>query len=142
MEESVSRLLGHCSRLIRRDFEAELKPFGITAPQWGILRLLKEEPGLSQAQIAEKNRADKVTTGTILEKLLKRGLIDKMSCEQDRRINRIALSAEGRHMVEQVIPIEKACNEKNCERLSKEEELQLKNFLYRIIDTKGENKNE
>lgn len=133
MEDNISHLIGLCNRMIRHGFEKHLKQYGITAPQWGVLSLLYKEKVLSQVQIAVKNHADKVTIGSIIDKLLERELVTRRISVSDKRIYEVSLTEKGIKLVAEVSPFSEDYNKKVVECLSDEEQAIMLEYLNKII---------
>ena len=75
----------------------ELKEFGITEPQFNVLRILHGRKGLpiTVQEIQEQmvQRTSNVTR--IIDKLLDKGLVDRRECLENRRKMDITITAEG-----------------------------------------------
>lgn len=140
MEDNICSLIGLSNRMIRHSIEKYLKQYGITAPQWGVLNLLYEDKNLSQVQIAQRNHADKVTVGNIIDKLVERELVVRRISENDKRIYEISLTDKGDKLVQEVRPFADANNNKTIECLNNEEQTNLKEYLNRIILHQEKNK--
>lgn len=95
-------LLNRCSRLLKRKVDACLKPYGITSSQWAVIELLSEKGPQSQAEIAESLSMDRATFGTILNKLIARGFLEKELSETDRRSYYVKMRPPGVALVEEV----------------------------------------
>jgi len=79
----------------------ELKEFGITEPQFNVLRILHGRKGLpiTVQEIQQKmvQRTSNVTR--IVDKLLDKGLVDRRECPLNRRKMDITITAEGIKML-------------------------------------------
>lgn len=69
--------------------------FKLSAQDFGILFRLWKQDGLSQVQIASLMMRDKTTITRRLDSLVKKGLIERRSDANDRRLFRIHLTQEG-----------------------------------------------
>ncbi len=79
-----------------------MKPLGITGGQWWILTYISLHDGKSQGELADELNMGKVALGGLIDRLEKTGLIQRKIDAVDRRMKRVHLSAEGRHVVEQI----------------------------------------
>ena len=79
----------------------------ITAEQWGIIRHLWEEEGLSQREIGEKASKDKPNITRMLDALEKKRLIFRQPDPRDRRKFCVYLTKEGKQLHERLFPIVK-----------------------------------
>jgi DNA-binding MarR family transcriptional regulator len=86
---------------------------GITNEQWFVLKMINENPGSSQTEIAERSQKDKTNITRILDLLEKSAYIERRRDDRDRRVYRIHLTAEGKKVLKAVIPVtqktEKIC---------------------------------
>lgn len=78
--------------------------FGITIPEWRLLALIAEVPALTQVELGERTRMDKVTVSRAAIALVNRGLVARAPNAHDRRSHRLSLTGEGRALYEQVAP--------------------------------------
>lgn len=93
--ETTGFLLNKSSKLLKRNIEARLQKLGLTTTQWGILRTLSEDGVLSQAEISDRLVIDRATCGTVLGRLIKKGLIEKELSDTDRRSYRVKILQPG-----------------------------------------------
>jgi DNA-binding MarR family transcriptional regulator len=83
-------------------FLEETGELGITNTQYGILMVLKERPGIDQISLAKLLGLDRSTTGMVLGKLEKAGLIGRFIGTHDRRKRNLALTGDGEAMLERL----------------------------------------
>lgn len=79
--------------------------YEITAPQWMVLNRLWEEDGLSQNEIANRTFKDKTNITRILALLARHQLIVRERSETDHRVLHIHLTAAGKALCEQLVPL-------------------------------------
>ena len=77
--------------------------FDITPQQFNILRILRGagEP-LSTLQIRQRMLDKMSDTSRIVDRLLKKGLVKKMTCKADRRLVDVTISDKGLKMLEKM----------------------------------------
>ncbi len=80
-------------------FLDETGELGITNTQYGILMVLKERPGIDQISLAKLLGLDRSTTGMVLGKLEKAGLVGRFIGTSDRRRRNLALTPAGESML-------------------------------------------
>ncbi len=78
--------------------------FGLTIPEWRLIAVIAEEEGATQQRIGLRTRMDKVTVSRAAIALAGRGLIERRPNADDRRSQRLHLSASGRELYTQVAP--------------------------------------
>ena len=79
--------------------------FDITVEQWMILLLLWKTDGLTQTHIAEVIGKDKGTISPQIDGLQRRDLIRRTPDRDDRRRNVVSLTAKGRRLEQELIPL-------------------------------------
>ena len=78
-------LIHEVARLLKRRFEEEAKAHGITLPQWRALAQIALKDNITQRSLADAIDADQMTVSGILDRLEKRGLIDRFPDPKDSR---------------------------------------------------------
>jgi DNA-binding MarR family transcriptional regulator len=106
--------------------------YEITAEQWGIIRHLGEEDGLSQREIGEKASKDKPNITRMLDALEKKHLIFRQPDPRDRRKYCIYLTKEGKHLQELLLPVTRDLRERAIQNLPQPEIDLLKVTLNKI----------
>jgi DNA-binding MarR family transcriptional regulator len=90
-------------------FEDECRNLGLTPAQFGVLSVLRAQPGLDQSSLARALGFDKVTVLRVLRGLQTRGLIARETAASSRRKLSIGLSEAGLDLVKQAqVPAERA----------------------------------
>ena len=92
----VIQLIDSISAHNRRHVERNLKPLNMTYPQMAVLMLLHRKDGISQRELADLNETDTTNMMVICDSLEKRGWINRVTHENDRRIKRICLTEKGK----------------------------------------------
>ena len=95
LAESIPFLLRDTQRQFLRALQSKLSKHGISTGQWYFLRVLWEEEGLSQAELAQRVGLMTPTTVTTLNKLERAKLIERRSHPSDRRKYLIYLTDKG-----------------------------------------------
>ena len=93
------------------------KKFGITPEQYLILLLIIENEGVYQRQICEVTLKDRANVARIVEILLQKGLIEKNSDSNGRRIYKIVATEKGKALIKLIEPFD----------------IELRNFITRDI---------
>jgi len=91
----------------RRDnqLNAALRPYRIRVPEWRVLGLLYSRRGLSMSEVADFAAIDPTTLSRTVAQLVRSGLLVRIADAADKRITRLALTAAGTRMAEQILPI-------------------------------------
>jgi DNA-binding MarR family transcriptional regulator len=93
MSESLDRdpvvLLYDVGRLMRTTFDQRARARGMTRAQWHILARVERQPGLSQSELAAICEVEPITVARLVDRLEKRGLLERRADPHDRRIWRL-----------------------------------------------------
>ncbi len=95
----VGYLVHEVARLFRRRFEDEARIHGVTLPQWRALAEIHRQEGISQVALAGCIDTDPMTLSGILDRLEKRGLIERYTDPNDSRAKLARLSPAGLELV-------------------------------------------
>jgi MarR family transcriptional regulator for hemolysin len=98
-EKSIGFLVHEVARLFRRRFEDEARVHGVTLPQWRTLIEIFKQEGISQVALAGHIDTDPMTMSGILDRLEKRGLIERYTDPNDSRAKLARLTTEGGELV-------------------------------------------
>jgi MarR family transcriptional regulator, lower aerobic nicotinate degradation pathway regulator len=83
-------------------FLEETGELGITNRQYGILLVIRHQPGVDQISVAKLLGLDRSTTGMVLATLEKAGLVERVVGEHDRRKRSLQLTPAGERMLAQL----------------------------------------
>ena len=113
-------LIHDVSRMRRVAFDRELAPLGITRSQWWVLAFISRNDGLPQTQLANELEVGKVALGSLVDRLQASGFVDRVADKQDRRVKRVFLTQKARELLQKIIPVSAAFNERILEGISSE----------------------
>jgi MarR family transcriptional regulator, lower aerobic nicotinate degradation pathway regulator len=85
-------------------FERQVAPLGITSPQFSILYAISVTPGMEQQEVAQAVHYDPATTGGVLLRLEKAGMVRRKPSRRSPRGRAIYLTPEGEAMLQRVLP--------------------------------------
>ncbi len=102
----LSRLTNTVSNAIAALYRGR---FGLSIPDWRVLAVLARFPGSSAQDLVTRTRMDKVAVSRSVARLVERGMIDRTTDEQDRRLSRLSLSVEGRSVYARIVPMARDC---------------------------------
>ena len=78
--------------------------FGLSIPEWRLIALIAEHAPITQVQLGERSRMDKVTVSRAAIALTARGLLARAPNPGDRRSHHLALTDAGRALYAEVAP--------------------------------------
>ena len=79
--------------------------FGLTPGQFDVIAELEGTAGLTCGQLSEKTLTTKGTLTGVLDRLERRGLLQRESVDGDRRSTNIQLTPKGQAIFDQVFPV-------------------------------------
>ena len=82
--------------------------FHLTIPEWRVMAVLGRYPGLSAAEVAERTAMDKVAVSRAVSRLASAGRLNRRMARTDRRRSELTLSAGGRRVYREVVPLAQA----------------------------------
>jgi MarR family transcriptional regulator, transcriptional regulator for hemolysin len=95
-DEYIGYVISDMARLIRTVFDRRVRNIGLTRAQWLVLTRLYRRPGASQTELAEMLEIDRASAGRMIDRMEKNGWVERRGDMEDRRINRLYLTAEAR----------------------------------------------
>jgi DNA-binding MarR family transcriptional regulator len=106
--------------------------FGLTIPEWRLIAVIAEVEAVTQADIGERTRMDKVTVSRAAIALVERGLLTRAPNPADKRSHHLSLTAAGRDLYASVAPKALELEAKIFARFSREELDTFVTMLRRI----------
>jgi DNA-binding MarR family transcriptional regulator len=105
--ELYSFITGKASTAISRRLQKNFKQANIeiTIEQWSVLYHLWKADGLSQQQLCDATFRDKPSITRLVDNLEKVNLVKRNASKEDRRINIIVLTENGRELEEKCMAI-------------------------------------
>lgn len=91
-EENLPILINDAGLLFRRYFNREVKELGLTAAQWEVLSYIYRWQGLTQTELADLLATGKSPLGKKLDSLEAKGMVERKSDANDRRVKRIYMT--------------------------------------------------
>ena len=136
-DESLGYQVRELNRAIQRALLARIQPHGATLGAWYFLRVLWEEDGLTQRELAARTGMQEPTAVTALRGMEQAGWIRREASAQDRRKIAIHLTAEGRALRERLLPEAQALIDAACQGMSAAERETLVVLLRRARASLG-----
>src|SRR5690242_18581610 len=108
-DDSPGFLLWRVTNAWQRRQRAALKPLDLTHVQFVLLTasswLTREQPGVSQIELATNANTDPMMTSQVLRALAERGLVERLPHPRDPRANLVRPTAAGRALANQALPV-------------------------------------
>ena len=93
-------------KIIRSKYNNAFRELGfdLTTEQWVLIEKLYHQNGQSQSDLAEGSYKNAPTVSRIIDLLSKKGLVERLRFDNDRRRYKIFLTTEGQQIVEACYP--------------------------------------
>lgn len=143
-KQQLEFLLVEVVRLQLRVYNQRFRATGLNQSQVTALVHLDRSEGLSQTELAARLGMRKAATGTLLEGLEGKGLVERRRSREDRRIQLVSITDAGRDVVQQVDRLAADLGTEYRRGVSRDERVQLVSVLERLrenlrrMDTPGE----
>ena len=98
----LSVLTNRVSDAIAREYSER---FDLTIPEWRVMAVLGNAPGLSASEVAAKTAMDKVQVSRAVASLAEARRVTRRADPEDGRITRLALSANGKAIYDEIVPL-------------------------------------
>jgi DNA-binding MarR family transcriptional regulator len=98
----LSYVIARLDRAIRRAIEERLAPHDLTVPQYTAMSVLRNRPGLSNAQLARRSFVTPQSMNEVIASLEHSGLVKRDVDPDHRRILRARLTPRGRRLYERI----------------------------------------
>ena len=121
--------------LLKRELAGVFKAsgFDVTPEQWAVLSRLAEKDGLSQNNIAHITFKDNANITRIVDKLQRKGLLERKAHPSDRRTWLLYITPAGKGVIKQLQPLALKVLERATGQIPEEEVRKLNNQMQKII---------
>ncbi len=117
-----------------QDFAAAVGAEDITPGQFGVLTLIQANQGLNQSELGEAMGVDRSTVVAVIDRLERRGLVQRAPAPNDRRSYALRLSSDGDATLRRLEPLVRRHEATIASDLSAAEQRTLIDLLRRIAD--------
>ncbi|GAB3339802.1 MarR family winged helix-turn-helix transcriptional regulator [Marivirga atlantica] len=112
--------------------EFERLGMGITVEQWILLKIIEENDGLTQKELAAKSLRDPASITRTLDLLNKKEFVERRAVEDNRRQYSICLTRNGKTFIDKFMPIINNHRSKSIDGISQDELNTLNRLLEKI----------
>jgi DNA-binding MarR family transcriptional regulator len=139
---ALENLPGHYIRRLQQIavalFMDETAESGITPVQFATLAAAYDQPGLDQRSLAAAIRFDTSTIGGVIDRLEKRGLIQRNAAPHDRRLRLLTVTPEGEALLAAVLPRVQAVQARLLAPLDDADRAHFLALMRRVVEAHGE----
>ena len=129
MDRSLGYLINRLSIVNKNSFNKLIKPYGISPEQWSVLFRVVEKDGIIQKELSDSTYKDQGNLTRMIDKLIQKGYLLRVADEKDRRSVKLFATQSSKQLVEKIIPLSKAQNEKLSDGFSQEDKEKFIEFL-------------
>jgi DNA-binding MarR family transcriptional regulator len=134
---SASFLLAQLGSHAASKFAERLGSLKFAPYHAGILRILSQQPGISQQDLAKTLNMHASRLVSVLDELQQRGLIERRPSERDRRIHELHLNSEGEAALRHIGEVAQEHHRALMNGLSADQQQQLTSLLEIILKNQG-----
>jgi DNA-binding MarR family transcriptional regulator len=120
------------ARKLRRAFDEQLVPHGLTSVQFGLLNRLASADGLVQAELSRRMAIEPATLTGILQRLERDGWLRRSCDANNRRLQRVWLTEKARAELEALRRLQERHRRRSLGGLTPGDLIQLEILLDRI----------
>ena len=119
-------------------FLQETEAQGVTPDQYAALQTVHNVPGIDQRTLAGAIGFETSTIAGMVDRLESRGLLRRSVSPDDRRVRRLALTAEGRSLRAALVPAMQRAQQRMLAPLSKAERSEFMRMLRVLVTSNNE----
>jgi DNA-binding MarR family transcriptional regulator len=135
LDDSVGFLMRQAMELLSRALDARMVEYGLTDAQWRPLLVLSLHAETTATQLARTVGCDSGATTRMLDRLEDKGLLRRTRSTNDRRVQQIELTEEGRKAAAVVPYVIADVLNAHLADLNRAEVEQLRGLLVRVVAT-------
>lgn len=125
----LSVLTNRVSSAIARHYAER---FDLSVPEWRVIAVLGQAPGLSAREVAQRTAMDKVQVSRAVQSLLGAKRLTRTAHANDGRIAHLSLSARGQAIYNEVVPLALSLERQFLSVLSQSEQKSLDTLLDKL----------
>lgn len=122
------------NRISRAIASRYAEAFDLTIPEWRVIAVLGQRPGLTATEVADATEMDKVAVSRAVAKLIGKKRIAARADARDARRQLLSLTRDGESLHAQIAPLALAAERRLLATLSAREQEQLNAVIDRLLD--------
>ncbi|MGI6486770.1 MAG: MarR family winged helix-turn-helix transcriptional regulator [Syntrophothermaceae bacterium] len=132
LEQCINFVLTKAQQAVHQLFKEELARFEVTPGQYAVLKCLWDENGQTARQLADRLYVDGSTMTGLLDRMERKGLVERHHNSKDRRALKVVLTNKGRELEEPLNQIIEDTNRKALQTLDDSEVNTLRKLLHNL----------
>lgn len=115
--------------------EKNVQSFGLNTSEFGVLEMLHHKGPQAVQKVAEKILVSSGTVTYVIDKLQKKGLVERKKCDKDKRIYYVCLTEKGDILIQDIFEKHKVFLSELFQKLTEEEKDNLVKSLFYFYDS-------
>jgi MarR family transcriptional regulator, 2-MHQ and catechol-resistance regulon repressor len=125
-------VLSRAHEALTARLQEEVARHDLTLMEFGILEVLYHKGPLLLGEVQRRILVSSGGVTYLVDRLEKKGLVERLPCSQDRRARYAALTAAGGELIGRIFPAHADCIEALMSPLSQEEQVTAHEFMKRL----------
>jgi len=130
--QRVESTLMTTSHAVRKAFDQRFAAVDLNLSQASVLAYLQETGAMTQTRISERLGIGRAATGTIIDRLESKGLVERKPDPGDRRVWLVAVTQAGKDLAEKINEIDRVLRSELRVGITRSERQQLAKLLLRL----------
>jgi len=131
--DKTDQLMARLHRTLRRNYDRQLKSFGLTPCQFEVLMTLWSEDGIVLGELRRRVSRDGPTITGVVDRMEKKSLVKRIRDPHDRRVVKVHLTPKGENMKKDLSRTKKVMMEKITRTLSSKEISSLVSLMEKLM---------
>jgi len=134
VEDYLLYLLARVSHVLSSEFHHQLRRRGVGVPVWRVLASLSGSTGETVTGLAEVCLLQQPTMTKLLDRMVRDGLVTRTQDARDRRVVRVALTAKGEELADDLTAAARKHEATVLARFPEMEAVQMKALLRSVLE--------
>lgn len=97
-------VLSRASKVIAEEVVKTIEKHGLNPTEFAVLELLHHKGRQPIQKIGQKILLSSGSMTYVVDKLAKRGLLERVFCEEDKRVTYMSITVDGKNLIESIFP--------------------------------------
>ncbi len=119
-------------------FVEECRAFDLTPVQYAALIAIHTHPGIDATRLSAVIAFDRSTLGNVIERLQTKGLIERKSDSDDKRVKLLTITRQGASLLREIMPVVDRAQARMLQPLKPADRKMLMALLAQLVDLNNE----
>ncbi len=126
------RALAECYQAFEQFSNKKIRTFNLTPSQFDIIATLGNTDGFCCRELGEKTLITKGTLTSVLDRMIAKGLVERIVSPHDRRYQIVRLTSTGQQVFDTIFPEQCAYLDCKLENVAEQEKSEIIQVLHRL----------